>query len=140
MAIRKNSSLKGFLSDGILKLVEQGKVRNELQKLKRPDNDCSPILREVTPMTVYKLVSLFVLIFGTMVASLLILAFEIISFKKANKKSNQTLDKDQDLEEAQQLVDRLQKIFSKRKDLEEFHGSIKNLSILLENKNSNAMI
>ncbi len=91
-------------------------------------------------MTVYKLVSLFVLIFGTMVASLLILAFEIISFKKANKKSNQTLDKDQDLEEAQQLVDRLQKIFSKRKDLEEFHGSIKNLSILLENKNSNAMI
>ncbi len=146
-SVSKNSSLKEILSKGVLALIEQGKIDAEFNRFSgNADNDCSPLTKQVHPLSVYKLASIFAFLVLTTLASLVICCCENLHYKLQSNKimdqgvvmQNRMIELDQ-VKEAQDLVVKLGNIldlqFKAKKEILTHQMALENLSIFLR-KNS----
>ncbi len=115
-ALQKNSTLKEFLSVGVLKLLETGAIDFHRQRSQEPEIDCNPsILRQINPLSLKKLAFLFALLSLAAVSSWIILGCEVVHWKKtivssAPSKADQQLDRK--LRAAQKHVEELSLILN----------------------------
>ncbi len=89
IAIRKNSTLKPFLTFGVMNLIEQGRRQVEMTRhISAQQYDCDNSQLEVDPLSVFHLVSLFTFLSVSSMISLILLGLEVFAYSRA---SNTTL-------------------------------------------------
>ena len=93
----KNSPYKKFIDKAILNMLENGKLRNILQRWKIEEPDCSPLIRTGKPLNFKKLISIFFIIGSGVLLAMIVLLFEKFQhnvLKKNNVRDDLISEKD----------------------------------------------
>ncbi len=85
-AMSKNSTFLPILSRKLLSMIENGRIATLNAKHLIQEPNCTPLLKEATPLSIQKLIALFLLVgFGVLLA-LIILAIEKVSTQNRDLK------------------------------------------------------
>ncbi len=85
-ALSRNSSFYPYLSYGITQLLQQGHMSFEKGRNDVKQEQCDPLLKEAKPLTMQKLVAVFLFLIVSYLASMLLLATEVFFPKSINPK------------------------------------------------------
>ena len=87
IAMTKNSPYKKFIDKAIQNMLENGKLRNILQRWKIEETDCSPLIREGKPLNFKKLISIFFIIGLGVLLAIIVVLFENFQHNFLKKKN-----------------------------------------------------
>ena len=87
IAMTKNSPYKKFINKAIQNMLENGKLRNILQRWKIEEPDCSPLIREGKPLNFKKLISIFFIIGLGVLLAIIVVLFENFQHNILKKKN-----------------------------------------------------
>ena len=135
MAVRKDFPLKPFLSNQILKLIDFGHIKHVSQRLVVPEKDCSPVIKQVEPLTIHMLASLLFFLLTTILFSALILSCEILFYKHVAKQTQDAHNGSnfQKGEKLFRLISILQVTRDPDKKCQEIVNVLNNLALSLSN-------
>ena len=83
----KNSPYKKFIDEAILKMFENGKLKNILQRWKIKEPDCIPMIREGKPLNFKKLISIFFIMGLGVILAIIVVLFENFQHNFLKKKN-----------------------------------------------------
>ena len=80
----KNSPYKLFLNNVLNKMFESGQIKRIFEKWEPTEPSCGPLLQTGNPLSLTKLISIFIIMCIGFLLAMMILAYELFNSKKPN--------------------------------------------------------
>ena len=105
----KNSPYKLFFNAVLNKMFENGQIKRIFEKWETKEPSCGPLLQTGNPLSLKKLISIFIIICIGFALAMGILAYELISFRKPKIE-----DQDMDFMRFEMIIYEIYKNLSKK--------------------------
>lgn len=86
-AMTKDLPYQKFIENAIIKLIQNGQMHRLMKKWEDQKIDCSPLVRKGVPLTLEKVISLFMIIALGAISGLFVMFIEQYSSKMIKKKT-----------------------------------------------------
>ena len=82
--LKKNSPYKLYLDNVLNKMIERGQIKRIFEKWEIKEPSCKPLIVSGDPLSLQKLISIFLIISIGLLLALAVLVFEMYAAKKSN--------------------------------------------------------